>query len=140
MIAWREVCNRRHLDETNAATTIQRLARMFVSILRVTGMRFEKIRKFERESRAARIIQGFYTRAMQRYLNKLDGKELLKVQHRRVQATLLLMRVVRGHLSRLRSSHIFLVLRDMFQWRHREALSGVIVRLQATARRYVATK
>jgi hypothetical protein len=98
--AWREVRHRRMWDEKNSATLIQKLARKFISIIRVQGMRFAKQRKDEREYRAARLIQKFYTQAMQRYLNKLDGKEILKVQHKRVKATLLLQRVVRGFFGR----------------------------------------
>jgi hypothetical protein len=101
--AWRELRHRRRWDEKNAATLIQQLARKFISIIRVQGMRFEKQRKDEREYRAARKIQKFYTTAMQRYLNKLDGKEILKVQHKRVRATLLLQRALRGYFGRERA-------------------------------------
>lgn len=49
-----------------------------------------------------------------------------------------LTRVVRGHLTRLKSNNVFIAIREMYTNRNLEAQAGVSVRFQACGRRFLA--
>jgi hypothetical protein len=49
-----------------------------------------------------------------------------------------LTRVVRGHLTRLKSNHVFTAIREMYKNRNYEAQAGISVRFQACGRRFLA--
>ena len=62
MLAWKEVKSRRNIDEANAVLIMQQLARAFLAVKHVRMLRFQKARRFELETRAAKKIQAFYFR------------------------------------------------------------------------------
>lgn len=100
--AWREICSRRNIDETNSILIMQMLARRYNATKELLRRRYEKIRKDKLEDRASRKIQQWYNKQLNRYLSKLSGVELQKAMNRTWKMTLLLQRAYRGFKGRER--------------------------------------
>ncbi|KAJ1415988.1 hypothetical protein B484DRAFT_401290 [Ochromonadaceae sp. CCMP2298] len=83
---------------------------------------------------------------IQRVFRGTLGRERATVLHTMRQKfrasapyALIMQRYVRAHLSRNRSAYISKAIREMYAYRRKEAHNAVAVRLQAQARRYLAT-
>ncbi len=104
--AWREVCNRRDIDEFNAILIMQMLARRYNAYRELLRRRFAKMRKDKLEDRASRKIQAWHREALNRYLSKLSGVELQKAMNKTWKMTLLLQRTYRAFRGRERVNKI----------------------------------
>ena len=100
--AWREVCNRRDLDEFNSILIMQMLARRYNAYRELLRRRFEKMRKDKLEDRASRKMQSWYRDTLNKYLSKLSGVELQKAMNKTWKMTLLLQRSYRAFKGRER--------------------------------------
>jgi hypothetical protein len=97
---WGEVFRRRAIDKYNAATLIQKRARVMVCKILINRMRVEILMRKQLEERMGLVIKNFIRRQYERWLAKLKGQELLRAQARRVRGTLTLQRCYRGFKTR----------------------------------------
>lgn len=98
--AWRELRQRNRLNVHDAMVLMQKLARKFLSVMKVTRKRNAKIKMEDARHTAGWKIKVFCVEGMARYKSRLSGEALRKFYLKKWEAATVVQRLFRGHRGR----------------------------------------